>query len=232
MSFWRPLHPSSSTTPAKLTQCPHFLSPNVYQCCWITPATVPPLSPPDYTNSSPPFLTSTTILLHSNSEHKHRLNSRHGTDPTVCLGTYGEPTEVNVLTVIQPLREGRSTILMYMFELARCHKCGYSAGCYELSKLPRAGQPIETCCKSDKEQNEWKDCCEACCAVMLEIIFWCPPASSTMGIKKIIITMCFVWCTKQRFIFLKLNIKSSQLFYRNITEQLLQPQVQKVQETM
>lgn len=95
----------------------------------------------------PPFSTPSTILPHSNSEHKHCLNSRHGTDPTVCLGTYGEPIEVNVLTVTQPLRKGRSTILMYMFELARRHKCGYSAGCYELSKLPMARQPIETCCK-------------------------------------------------------------------------------------
>lgn len=111
-----------------------------------TPVTVFPLSLQTL-QPKPPFSTPTTIMPHSNSEHKHLLNSRHGTDPTVCLGTYGEPIEVNVLTVTQPLRKERSAILMYMFEQARRCKCGYSAGRYELSKLPVAGQPIETCRK-------------------------------------------------------------------------------------
>ena len=50
--------------------------------------------------------TPTLILHRSSPEHKQRLNSRNGTGPTVCLGTCGEPIEVNVLTVTQPLERG------------------------------------------------------------------------------------------------------------------------------
>lgn len=45
---------------------------------------------------------SPTLIPHCSSWEHKRLNSRNGTDPTGCLGSYIEITEVSILTVIQP----------------------------------------------------------------------------------------------------------------------------------
>lgn len=59
-----------------------------------------------------PHPTPPTLGPHrSSSEYKQHLNSRYGTDPTGCLGSYVKFTEMNVLTVTQP-QEERSFILL------------------------------------------------------------------------------------------------------------------------
>lgn len=96
-------HLSLSHTPVKLTPAS---KPSVNPCHTLKHH-LPPTPP------APPILP-LSFPHRSSPEHKQRLNSRNGTNPTRCLGTCGEPIDRNPTP-----REERSIIVLCMFKLDR-----------------------------------------------------------------------------------------------------------------
>lgn len=84
--------------------------PTVIQCYTVTDQLppsppnahpTPAIAPAPLCHPTPPL-----ILQRASPEQKQRRNLKNGMDPTQCLGTSGEPFDMNVLTVTQPQERG------------------------------------------------------------------------------------------------------------------------------